>query len=90
VAVELVSEAVEEIVIETSAQALDDVLQQLDQYLIDQRSPGVFIQRHVRAYLGKTIYIAKPDQKRYWTRSMALRDADDIYVDMMGHQEALE
>jgi hypothetical protein len=43
----------------------------------------VFIRRNVRAYIGNTIYIVKPDQRRYWTRASALRDADEIYTDIM-------
>lgn len=30
-----------------------------------------------------TIFIAKPDEKRYWTRSMAMRDADEIASEIM-------
>jgi len=31
---------------------------------------------------GLVVYIIKPDQIRYWTRSRALRDADDIAADL--------
>jgi len=30
-----------------------------------------------------TIFIAKPDEKRYWTRSIAMRDADEISSEIM-------
>jgi len=30
-----------------------------------------------------TVFLAKPDQCRYWTRSMALRDADAVAADIM-------
>ncbi|AFZ03881.1 class I SAM-dependent DNA methyltransferase [Calothrix sp. PCC 6303] len=30
-----------------------------------------------------TIYLIKPDKIRYWTRSMALRDADEVAADIM-------
>jgi hypothetical protein len=29
------------------------------------------------------VYIIKPDKVRYWTRSMALRDADEVAADIM-------
>jgi hypothetical protein len=33
-----------------------------------------------------TVYLIKPDKIRYWTRSMALRDADEVSADIMaGH-----
>ncbi|MFV9646903.1 MAG: hypothetical protein ACNYWU_13855, partial [Desulfobacterales bacterium] len=30
-----------------------------------------------------TVYLIKPDRRRYWTRSIAMRDADSIAVDIM-------
>jgi hypothetical protein len=37
-----------------------------------------------------TVFIVKPDQVRYWTRSMALRDADEVAGDIMLWREASE
>jgi hypothetical protein len=56
---------------------------------------GIFYQRVARVYDtvmidGKkvpTIFIIKPDQVRYWTRSMAMRDADEISGDIMLWQD---
>lgn len=52
---------------------------------------GVFYQRVARIYDSMvidgrkvpTVFIVKPDQVRYWTRSMALRDADEVAGDIM-------
>jgi len=52
---------------------------------------GIFYQRVARVYdtmsIGKrqvpTVFVVKPDQVRYWTRSMALRDADEVSGDIM-------
>jgi hypothetical protein len=55
---------------------------------------GIFYQRVARVYdttewNGEqipTVYLIKPDKIRYWTRSMALRDADEVSTDiMLGH-----
>ena len=35
-----------------------------------------------------TIYLVKPDRVRYWTRSMALRDADEVVADIMASSRA--
>lgn len=56
---------------------------------------GIFYQRVARVYdtvfiSGRqvpTVFIVKPDQVRYWTRSMAMRDADEIAGDIMLWQE---
>ena len=38
-----------------------------------------------------TVFLVKPDQIRYWTRSMALRDADEVAGDiMLWREEAAE
>ena len=71
------------ITIEGSQPALNLALQRADEFLRERRLPNVYIQRNVRAYIGNTIHVVKPDQQRYWTRASALRDADEIYVDIM-------
>jgi hypothetical protein len=70
-------------------------LKKLDQKFLksNKRSAdgGIFYQRVARVYdtvlMGDsqvpTVFIVKPDQVRYWTRSMALRDADEIAGDIM-------
>lgn len=64
----------------------------------DPRNGGVFYQRVARVYdtvlmCGRqvpTVFLLKPDQVRYWTRSVALRDADEITGDIMLWRETLE
>ncbi|OGR23752.1 MAG: restriction endonuclease subunit M [Desulfuromonadaceae bacterium GWB2_53_15] len=68
-------------------------LQELNTKFMDisKAKGGIFYQRVVRVYDsvkidGKnvpTVYLIKPDQVRYWTRSMALRDADDVAADAL-------
>jgi len=69
-------------------------LARLHKNLMDPRSSnsgGIFFQRIARIYdvidlngqRVPIVYIIKPDQVRYWTRSMALRDADDVAADIM-------
>ena len=61
-------------------------------FFIDKgNKEGIFYQRVARIYTSAqiqgqsvpTIYIVKPDKIRYWTRSMALRDADEVAADIM-------
>lgn len=64
----------------------------LNESFIDQgHKEGIFYQRTARIYTSAqiqgqrvpTIYFVKPDKIRYWTRSMALRDADEVAADIM-------
>jgi hypothetical protein len=59
---------------------------------------GIFYQRVARIYDSvelngvkiPTIYLIKPDKIRYWTRSMALRDADEVAADIMTWQTTFD
>jgi len=58
-------------------------------------SKGVLHQRVAKIYgvinRGRkripTVYLIKPDRCRYWTRSVAMRDADSVAVDIMIWQD---
>ncbi|OBQ03167.1 MAG: restriction endonuclease subunit M [Anabaena sp. LE011-02] len=58
----------------------------------------IFYQRVARIYDSvqmngikiPTIYLIKPDKIRYWTRSMALRDADEVAADIMTWQTTFD
>ena len=47
---------------------------------------GIYNQRFVRIYDASsgvpTVFIIKPDQKRFWTRSTGLQDADEVALDL--------
>jgi len=74
---------------------LIELLKELDsKFLKSTNRPadgGIFYRRVARIYDNAlvcekdvpTVFIVKPDQVRYWTRSMALRDADEIAGDIM-------
>jgi hypothetical protein len=40
-------------------------------------------QRVVRILTGNTLIIIKPDKLRYWIRSTAIRDFDDVMVEIL-------
>jgi hypothetical protein len=62
---------------------LEDILNELDKALIEERSPSVYIRRNLRRYSSNTVYIVKSNQMRCWTKSSALHDADETYADIM-------
>jgi len=75
---------------------LRDRLLQLYQTMHDSFDKPRYYQRTVRTYdsvatsagTGIVLNIIKPDQVRYWTRSMALRDADRVVADLTGWAQA--
>lgn len=65
------------------------LLRQLEQ-LVDLDVPsggGLFNRRIGRIYDASsgapTIFLVKPDQKRFWTRSVGLHDGDEVALDLL-------
>jgi len=63
--------------------AKDKVVPYIREILQRQHSSRLFVNRILRIYEQNVIFMIKPDQKRYWLRSIALRDADETLVDLL-------
>jgi hypothetical protein len=52
---------------------------------------GIYNQRVARIYDASsgvpTVFVIKPDQKRFWTRSSGLQDADEVALDLFTWQQ---
>ena len=68
----------EQIVQTTQVQELKTVLNRIAEQLPQQIADRIYTRRDLRIYTGQDIYIIKPAQKRYWSRSAGLNDADLI------------
>lgn len=62
------------------AQVLNEVAKNLD----EQIAIGIHTRRHLRVYSGDSIYVVKPSQRRFWTRSGGLTDGDSILKELLG------
>lgn len=71
------------VVVCDASKELSEALRRMDAVLLEKTHAGVFVRRDVRIYEGDTAYIAKRNERRFWTRSAALREADGIYADVM-------
>jgi Eco57I restriction-modification methylase len=67
-------------IIEDSMDELEDALYELIQNNTNTNSRIV---RMLRMYENNTIYLIKPKQTRYWLRSVAIRDADETFADLV-------
>jgi hypothetical protein len=52
--------------------------------LDNEMSEQLYTRRHLRLYTESTFYIVKPAQKRFWSRSAAMADADSVLKDLIG------
>ncbi len=69
------------VTISDSTEGLEHALSRLDRQIIEEYSESIYVRRNVKFYDKDTLYITKPDEKRFWTRSMALRDADETLAE---------
>lgn len=61
----------------------DTLVPYLEELLHHQPGSRLFINRILRLYEQNVIFMIKPNQKRYWLRSIALRDADETLIDLL-------
>lgn len=54
----------------------------LDALIREQRSETVSVTRIARIYDDNMLFLIKPDRLRFWMRSIALRDADEVLADL--------
>ena len=61
----------------------DESLSKLNQFTLDEYSKSIYIQKNITYYDDNLIYIIKPNQKRFWTQSQAIEDAQNITLEIM-------
>jgi len=54
----------------------------LDKLLQANVSPSLRCQRILRVFTGNMLLLVKPAQLRYWLRSIAVRDADELFAEL--------
>lgn len=60
----------------------DELRGKLNSLFHKQRGTTLHVTRIARIYDGNFIFLLKPDRMRYWLRSIALRDADEVLADL--------
>ena len=58
-------------------------LKELDKHLWDKKEGGIYFRKKLNYYDGDSIYIIRPNQRRFWTQSMAMQDASDLIVEIL-------
>ena len=61
----------------------DNSLSKLNKYTLDEYTKSIYMQKNITYYDDDLIYIIKPNQKRFWTQSQAIEDAQNITLEIM-------
>ena len=63
-------------------QTLSGIEKKLKKLIANQVSYNLWVKRIIKVYHKNVIILYKPNQKRYWLRSIAIRDADETFIDL--------
>ncbi|MCT3801852.1 N-6 DNA methylase [Elizabethkingia anophelis] len=76
--------------ISTSNELIDEELKRLDKYLWEQKAKNIYFRKKLNYKAGDDIYIIRPNQRRFWSQSMALEDASELILEILNgiHDEA--
>lgn len=69
--------------ISISQEKLDDELSRLDKYLWEKSSTNIYFKKNLNFKNNDDIYIIRPNQKKFWTQSMAFNDAHDLIFEIL-------
>jgi hypothetical protein len=58
-------------------------LSAINKYTISSLAKSIYIQKQIKYYDENTIYIIKPNQKRFWSRSSAINDAKELISEIL-------
>lgn len=62
--------------------SIEDIESKLKSLINNKQGYNLWIRRIVKVYHQNVIFLYKPNQKRYWLPSIAVRDADETFVDL--------
>ncbi|TYQ00211.1 type I restriction-modification system DNA methylase subunit [Tenacibaculum adriaticum] len=58
-------------------------LQKLDRHLWTKQSTNIYFRKKLNYKTGNEIFIVRPNQKRFWTQSMAIEDASELILEIL-------
>ena len=74
----------------SSQEFVDEELKKLDHRLWEKKSKSIYFRKKLNYKNGNDIYIIRPNQRRFWSRSMALEDSSELILEFLNgvHDEA--
>ena len=65
------------------SEVYEEYLSVINKYTLKSLAKNIYIQKQIKYYDGNDIYIIKPNQKRFWSRSMAINDAKELVSEIL-------
>jgi hypothetical protein len=67
----------------SSKEFVDDELKKIDKYLWEEKGSNIYFRKKLNYKTGDDIYIIRPNQRRFWSLSMALEDASELILEIL-------
>lgn len=67
----------------TSKELIDDELKKIDAHLWEEKASNIYFRKKLNYKTGDDIYIIRPNQRRFWSQSMALEDASELILEIL-------
>ncbi|HCE58437.1 MAG TPA: endonuclease [Prolixibacteraceae bacterium] len=75
--------------IDKSNEIIDSELKKIDQPLFGKKAPNIYFRKKLNYKKGDDIYIIRPNQRRFWSQSMALEDASELILEILNGEDEL-
>ncbi|MFW6275463.1 MAG: HsdM family class I SAM-dependent methyltransferase, partial [bacterium] len=69
--------------ISISSESVDEQLKKLDYQLWEEKSQSIYFRKKLNYKTGNDIFIIRPNQRRFWSKSMALEDASELILEIL-------
>lgn len=66
-----------------SNEFIDEELKRIDKHLWEEKATNIYFRKKLNYKTGNDIYIIRPNQRRFWSQSMALEDASDLILEIL-------
>jgi type I restriction-modification system DNA methylase subunit len=66
-----------------SNEFIDEELKKLDKHLWEEKATNIYFRKKLNYKIDKDIYIIRPNQRRFWSQSMALEDSSELILEIL-------
>lgn len=74
---------------EISNEQVDNELRKIDNHLWKEKSSSIYFRKKLNYKTGDDIYIIRPNQRRFWSKSMAMEDASELILEILNGKDEL-
>lgn len=67
----------------SSIELVNDELKKIDTQLWSKKSSNIYFRKKLNYKIGDDIYIIRPNQRRFWSQSMAFEDASELIIEIL-------